>query len=439
MIYFVALTALAVHIVSECSKPFSDFFNRYIGSLFRGIPATITSVLPFSLAETLIIFIPVLCVLFIVLCIKRTKSSIKSGIRYVASMAAMLAVMYSMFVFTTAVAYNGSSLGDKLGLDAEPVSVEELRISAEYMIEKMNAELPLVEYKYADASVMPYSLGRMNTLLLDAYRAASDKYSFLPRLYSRLKPIALSEAMTYTHISGIFTYYTGEANLNINFPDYTLPFTAAHELAHQRGIMPENEANFAAFLVCIESDDPYIRYSGYLNMYEYINSALHSADYDTFKEVYSSLDRRVKGEIKAYNAFFEKYRENTAANVAGAMNDTYLKSQGVAEGEKSLPSFLMVFIFFSSTADNCSRSDSTSTPSFLSFLRTVGNHFPFATPCKVVITPCFAATTSAKSSFGACIISAIQPFSMSHADKLPSPSTCNKYSRLNMPTCRFFA
>ncbi len=335
VLFFVALATLAVHIISEFSKPFSDFFNRYVGSLVRGTLATITSILPFSLAETLIIFIPVLCAVLIILCVKRTRTSIKSGVRYVVSMAAALSLMYSLFVFTTAVGYNGTALSDKLGLEASKVSIDELRVSAEYMIDKMNSELSEVNYIYGDASVMPYSFGRMNTLLLDAYGKAADKYPFLPRLYSRLKPVALSEAMSYTHISGMFTYYTGEANINISFPDYTLPFTAAHELAHQRGIMPENEANFVAFLVCAESDDPYIRYSGYLNMYEYINSALHSADYDTFAQVYGSLDNRVKGEIVAYNRFFEKYRENTAADVAGVMNDTFLKSQGVKEGEKS--------------------------------------------------------------------------------------------------------
>ena len=141
--------------------------------------------------------------------------------------------------------------------------------------------------------------------------------------------------MTYTHMSGMYTYYTGEANLNVNFPDYNLPYTAAHELAHQRGVLPENEANFVAFLVCAESDDPYIRYSGYMNMYEYLNSALYSADYDTFAEVYGSLDRRAIYEMRAYNKFFEKYRDNVAATVSSTLNDNYLKAQGQTAGEKS--------------------------------------------------------------------------------------------------------
>ncbi|MCI8388023.1 MAG: DUF3810 domain-containing protein [Clostridiales bacterium] len=335
VLFIFAILSVIIHIISELSVPFSDFFNRYISSFFRGLMAMITNLIPFSVAECIIISLPVICIILIVLCVKRVRRSMRDAVRYLVSLASVVALMYSMFVMTTSVAYNGSTLAAKLGLNRQPVSVEQLRVTAEYMIEKMNAELGEVEFRYGGSSVMPYSVSEMNDKLLEAYDKLSEKYSFIPRLWSRVKQVSLSEAMTYTHMSGMYTYYTGEANLNVNFPDYNLPFTAAHELAHQRGVLPENEANFVAFLVCCESDDPYIRYSGYMNMYEYLNSALYSADYDTFAEVYNSLDMRAIYEMRAYNAFFEKYRENVAANVSSTLNDTYLKAQGQTAGEKS--------------------------------------------------------------------------------------------------------
>ena len=335
IIFIFALAAGMIWLISEISPDFSDFFNRYISSFVRAVLALATCLIPFSVAECVIISLPVIIIVVIVGCVKSVKRSVRSGVRYLVGLASVAAYMFSMFAVTTAVAYNGSSLSSKLGLVDEPVSVDELVMAAEYMIEKMNDELDEVDFYYGGSSVMPYSLSEMNEKLLDAYDSLSDKYDFLPRFYSRVKPVALSEAMTYTHMSGMYTYYTGEANLNVNFPDYNLPFTAAHELAHQRGIMPENEANFVAFLVCAESDDPYIRYSGYMNMYEYINSALYSADYDTFAAVYQTLDVRAVYEMYAYNDFFEKYQDNAAADISSALNDTYLKAQGQTEGEKS--------------------------------------------------------------------------------------------------------
>lgn len=330
-----AAFALIMNVLFVLFEEFSDFFNRYIGSFIRGVMAMISGIFPFSIAEILILSLPVSVIAVFVIGIRRTGRSSVEGGRFVFGLASVLALLYSMFVITSTAGYNGTSLSDKLGLPEEPISIAELKDSAYYMVEKMNGELSEIEYKYGGSSVMPYSTEELNTLILKAYGDVSQKYPFIPTFWSRIKPIALSEAMSYTHITGIYTYYTGEANLNINFPDYCLPFTAAHELAHQRGIMPEDEANFVAFLVCSESDDPYIRYSGYLNMFEYLNSALYSADYQAYAEVQSSLDMRVRYEMLSYGKFFEKYSENTAANISSALNDTYLKIQGEEKGEKS--------------------------------------------------------------------------------------------------------
>ena len=168
----------------------------------------------------------------------------------------------------------------------------------------------------------------MNDKLLEAYDKASDKYSFLQRLNSKIKPVMLSEPMSYTHITGVYTFFTGEANVNVNSPDYCLVFTAAHELAHQRGIAREDEANFVAFLVCLESDDAYIRYCGYLNLYEYVASALSKANKNAFNYSYTNLPLPVKYELRAYSQFYKKYEHSTVSKVSETVNNTFLTSQG---------------------------------------------------------------------------------------------------------------
>ena len=89
-----------------------------------------------------------------------------------------------------------------------------------------------------------------------------------------------------------------------------------------------------AFLVCIESSDPYIQYSAYLNVFEYVASALYRADNKKFKQIYDELNAYTYHEQKAYNAFFEKYDNSVASQVSGVVNDTYLKTQGTV-GKKS--------------------------------------------------------------------------------------------------------
>ena len=47
----------------------------------------------------------------------------------------------------------------------------------------------------------------------------------------------------------------------------------AHEAAHHQGYYKENEANYLSFLACITSDDPTLRYSGYMRAYHYVDKA----------------------------------------------------------------------------------------------------------------------------------------------------------------------
>ena len=167
---------------------------------------------------------------------------------------------------------------------------------------------------------MPYGYEEMNRKLLEAYDTVCGQYDFIQKMHTRVKPVTLSEGMTYMHLTGVYTYMTGEANINRAFPDYTIPFTAAHELAHQRGIARENEANFVAFLVCMASDDAYIRYSGYVYMLTYTVNALYSADAEAYRTLCEGYDPALAYELIAYNDFYSKYENNPVGQISSSIN-----------------------------------------------------------------------------------------------------------------------
>ena len=227
-----------------------------------------------------------------------------------------------------------TELDEKLGIETQPIGKYDLYNSSVYLAAEINKLAPEIEYDVDGFSVMPYSMSEMNTKLLDAYDKFCDKNKFLNNFPSRLKPVLMSEGMSYAHITGVYTFFTGESNLNVGFPDYTIPYTAAHELAHQRGIAREDEANMIAFLVCMESDDTYIRYCAYVNMYEYVANALYKADKELFKKADVNLAREVYAEQVAYSKFFKKYQKSVTSQISGTVNDIYLQSQGTV-GKKS--------------------------------------------------------------------------------------------------------
>lgn len=318
ILYFIAMRSTA----------FSDFFNRYISTVPRQILAYITNILPLSLAEIGVITLPVSMFFIIRGCTKIYGESWHDAGIFALAALSIIALIFSLFVLTFGVGYYTSELEDRLGLEEAQMTAEELSDTAEWLISEVNALVDSVEFSESGASVSPHSVRKVNLLLLDSYSEMSEEYAFLPRFTSFVKPIMLSEPMCYTHISGFYTYFTGEANVNVNCPDYSLPFTAAHELAHQRGIAREDEANFIAFLVCARSEDEYIRYCGYMNLCEYVLNALYTADRELWRETYSKLDTRAIREMIAYNDFYEKYADNVVGDVSGAINDAYLQANG---------------------------------------------------------------------------------------------------------------
>lgn len=336
LIFFgAAALSLCLSVVFLCSASFSDWFNRHVSSLLRGALAHLTNWIPFSLGEFLLLMVLPLLILLIFLGVRRYADSWRGVWVFCGSILSVAALIFSLFTVGFAPAYRGTSLDKKLGLDRRDVSAEELYHTATILTEQLEREAQAIHYSSATRfSIMPYGLLEMNEHLLEAYDRICDRYDFVQRLNSRVKPVMLSDAMSYTHITGVYSFFTGEANLNVAFPDYTLPYTAAHELAHQRGIAREDEANFMAFLVCVESEDPYVRYSGYLSLLEYVLSALSSASPQLYRQAYAALSGSVVGEMAAFSAFFEKYRDSTVSQVSEAVNNTFLVLHGT-EGTKS--------------------------------------------------------------------------------------------------------
>lgn len=330
----IAIFSVILYLIAIFVTPFADFFNRYISSIFRAVFATVTNIFPFSFAELVIITLPISLFFVVRFALKKYSDTWRDVAVFCITVISVLSLLLSHFILSFGIGYYTSRLDKKLDLDKKEVSANELAQTAEWLITEINREIENVEFEEKSSSISPYSVREINNILLESYDKLSDQYDFIPKLTSYVKPIMLSKPMTYTHISGVYTYMTGEANLNTNCPDYCMPHTMAHELAHQRGISREDEANFIAFLVCTSADDPYVRYCGYLKIFEYVSNALYDANTDLWNETYQKLDKRAVYEMIAYNKFYEKYRDNVVGEISGAINDAYLQANGT-EGTKS--------------------------------------------------------------------------------------------------------
>ena len=336
-IYILFGFGILVYIISRFSSPFAEWWTRYPGQGIRLILAFLTSWLPFSLAECLVVLIPLFLFAVIAFAVRAcVRKSTKELFRIIMLLLTVILIISSTFLMGFGPSYFRYPLSDNLRLVDSPVSGDALYDTAIWLADELDGILPDIVFAPEGESHLPLTYKEVCGEINEAYARVASSYDFITSYTSYVKPIALSEYMTYTHISGVYTFFTGEANINYNYPDFILPYTMAHEMSHQRGIAKEDEANFMAFLVCINSKNSYIKYSGYVNVLREVMSALNKSDKDLYKKfVQTRYQKVISAEMSAYSRFFDKYRESTAAKVVSTTNNAYLTSQNVKAGVKS--------------------------------------------------------------------------------------------------------
>lgn len=329
IIFFpLAIAAFVIQRIAIANPAFADSFNSSVGQATRRFFSVLTNPVRFSVFEALVILIPLFLALIIALAVRGWKRFRKC--KFILGLLAFIAFVYVLYTVTFGVAYRTTPIENKIGLEVGNVDKKELYSATVTVIDEVNALSDFVERGNDGVSEMGFSMDELSKKISKAYESLSDSYGLFPVFQCRAKPIHFSSVMSRLRITGIYTFYTGESNINMSYPDYNLPFTVAHEFAHQRGILREDEANFVAFLVCAASEDIYVRYSGYLNMYEYLISALYKTDKELYKAAYAALDKRCLADIRSAYEVTERYGNSIVGDISDSVNDFYLKQNGTA-------------------------------------------------------------------------------------------------------------
>ena len=204
--FSVFLLGMAVLSAARLSAAFADFYVRRIGSALSAALAFCSSVFPCSLAECLLLCVPIFLFALITAAVYLTRRGRLCVTRLLCGILATLLLLLGMFGLTYGAGYRGSALSEKLGLQRQDVAARQLRDTALWLAEKTNEAAREVSFGPDGFSEMPYDFSAMSEKVLAAYSAAAEQYAFLPRFSSRAKPVLLSEPWTYTHTAGKYQY-----------------------------------------------------------------------------------------------------------------------------------------------------------------------------------------------------------------------------------------
>lgn len=313
-------------------------FSRGLFKVITVPVGFITSLVPISLTEWIVILAaPAIITLLVILIVKlvrrkgeRRKLLLKAG-KFAVGVVSILSFMY---MACHGVNYYRYPMEKLMRLDTSQKTPEALYNACVYLAKGAAEAREELGISDSEEFVFTESLYTELSRANSGYKAIVDEYPFLWTANWRQKPVILSEPWSYTGITGVYCPFLVESNVNTAQPDYSIPFTAAHESAHSRGVAFENECNFLAFLSCINSEYPEYRYSGYMEAFVYCSNALYSYD----KEMWAGTQQYVTEGMFRDFAALSKYiddHEGKVREVSHEFNDNFIKVQGVADGALS--------------------------------------------------------------------------------------------------------
>lgn len=319
--------------------PLAPDFTEYVCSrgLFKIVTVPvgfITSLLPVSLTEMLVILALPAAVALIILLVTRLRKSEnrkKTLLGAGRGVCAVLSFACLMYMICHGANFYRYPIEKIMELDTSRKTPEQLLAVCGKLAEgaaEARSELSVDENGCVVFSESIYEeLSRTG----NGYDKLVGEYPFLWTSIWRQKPVMLSEAWSYTGIAGMYFPFFAECNVNAAEPDFAIPYTASHESAHSRGIAFENECNFLAFLSCINSEYPEFRYSGYMQAFKFCSNSLYSYDINMWQQAHDMLSEGMIKDFNAENKYINDHK-GTVSEVSGSVNDGFIKAQGVPDG-----------------------------------------------------------------------------------------------------------
>lgn len=132
-------------------------------------------------------------------------------------------------------------------------------------------------------------------------------------------------------ISGMYFPFSGEPTVDKGLHAIRVPHTILHEWAHSYGYTGEGDCNLIGYLACMKSNDPFIRYSAYLERLKDELYLMAIIDYDKYMTLKEKLPAPIKRDFRSIRQHHLKYK-GRLSDTGEWMNDRYLKSMGIEDG-----------------------------------------------------------------------------------------------------------
>ena len=318
------------------SRGFANFVTVWFSRPVKALLGTVFGVIPLSVMEleyiAAFLFIMIWNIRTVALAVRR-EDGLRLALRRTGVFLLVIAYLLVFFLWCFAIDYRSDSFSERSGLEAGPVETEDLYVVTKYFVQSA-AQYAKEVKRDGDlhwAEELDGYLGSSKYI----YENLNSEFPFLSARSRVPKKMYLtSRISSWMGFTGVYFPFSGESNINIEAPGPFIPQTICHELAHQKGVYAEQEANFVGIAAAIASGDPVYVYSGLLVGSVHLANALAAADAKLWRELVPLMSDEMRTDWNDNHAYWQQF-EGKVEEVSSKVYDGYLKAQGQELGIRS--------------------------------------------------------------------------------------------------------
>ncbi len=311
------------------STQIAEWFARNFSRGWIAAWGTLTGWLPFSMYELFLIVAIVAAVVGVVFVIvwlcKRKWMRAASLVLTVCICVTSFLTVYNV---TAGFTYQRASLPKQIYSVQKPDDFDRdsAIAMAQLVVNELNKAYEQTPHDENGNVILP-SIEQIHNDIAEEYKRIDGEQcnGYFNSYNPAVKQITNKWVMSQMHIVGVFFAPFGEANVNPNENNYNMPHSMAHEMAHGKGVMRENEANLVASYLLLTCDKPYLRYSALMKVYFSAISlvSMYPNTNDAVALLRSSVRSEIYAEMSNYNKFWSQF--TLIGDIGNWFNDIYLK------------------------------------------------------------------------------------------------------------------
>ncbi len=343
----VSLTLLVLQIILFrffASRPIwvETLFVPYIFRPLTKVFRLATAPLPFSLGLMLSYALSVILVIGLIRGVFYCFTSKVDFKLFFFKIAAWASPFYFFYMISWGLMYHRLPVSATLGYNTSaPIATFELEELCTELVERTNATRRQLSNIQIDTISPAYTFKQAPKVL----NRLGSEIPMLKYTAPSIKLATGSKLISYFGAGGIYTFWSGEANINAIHAPQDLSNVTLHEMAHQIGIASEDEANYVAWLAGSRYPDLSIQYSAYYNVVGRALSQLRTVDSTKANNLYSKLDAAVYRDAKIEAEKWKPYRNLVQEYVISPIYSIFLKANGEEYGIRSYDKVIDLLIY----------------------------------------------------------------------------------------------